>query len=46
VKYVYGIDHSELEFIDKLISTDRPPRLMEKLRDRRRQRHAPASRRA
>jgi hypothetical protein len=45
VKYVYGIDHLELEFVDKLISTDRPPRLMEKLRDRRRLRHAPASRR-
>ena len=45
VKYVYGLDHSEVEFVDKLISTDRPPRLIEMLRDRRRQRHAPASRR-
>nr|WP_244441962.1 DUF4238 domain-containing protein [Bradyrhizobium diazoefficiens] len=45
VKYGYGLDHSEVEFVDKLISTDRPPRLMEMLRDRRRQRHAPASRR-
>lgn len=42
VKYVYGIDHSELGFVDKLISSDCPPRLMEMLRDRRRQRHAPA----
>lgn len=42
VKYVYGLDHSELGFVDKLISTDRPLRLMERLRDRRRQKGAPA----
>lgn len=43
VKYVYGLDHSELEFVDKLISSDRPPRLMERLLDRRRQGRAHAS---
>ncbi|MBP0112791.1 DUF4238 domain-containing protein [Bradyrhizobium vignae] len=42
VKYVYGVDDSEREFIDKLISSDRPPSLLERLRDRRRQKYAPA----
>jgi hypothetical protein len=41
VKYVYGIDDSEREFVDKLISRDRPPSLLERLRDRRRQKYAP-----
>jgi len=41
VKFVYGIDDSEREFVDKLISSDRPPSLLEKLRDRRRQKYAP-----
>ncbi len=42
VKYVYGIDEAEREFVDKLISSDRPPSLLERLRDRRRQQYAPA----
>jgi hypothetical protein len=41
VKYVYGIDDAEREFVDKLISSDRPPSLLERLRDRRRQKYAP-----
>ncbi len=36
VKYVYGVDDSEREFVDKLISSDRPQTLLERLRDRRR----------
>ncbi|MCK1744146.1 DUF4238 domain-containing protein [Bradyrhizobium sp. 139] len=42
VKYVYGVDDSEREFVDKLISSDRPPSLLERLRDRRRQEYAQA----
>jgi hypothetical protein len=42
VKYVYGIDDAEQEFVDKLISSDRPPSLLERLRDRRRQKYPPA----
>ena len=41
-KYVYGIDDSEQDFVDKLISSDRPQTLLEKLRDRRRQKYAPS----
>jgi hypothetical protein len=40
VKYVYGVDDSEQEFVDKLISSDRPQTLLERLRDRRRQKYA------
>jgi hypothetical protein len=42
VKYVYGIDDAEREFVDKLISSDSPPSLLERLRDRRRQKYPPA----
>jgi uncharacterized protein DUF4238 len=41
VKYVYGVDDTELEFIDKHLSSNRPQTLLEKLRDRRRQKYAP-----
>lgn len=40
VKYVYGVDDAELEFIDKHISSNHPQTLLEKLRDRRRQKYA------
>jgi Protein of unknown function (DUF4238) len=40
VKYVYGIDDSELAFVDKLISTNKSPRLLSRLRDRRKQKYA------
>jgi hypothetical protein len=41
VKYVYGgADDANLEFVDKHISSEHPQALMEKLRDRRRQKSA------
>ena len=40
VKYVYGIDDAEKEFVDKLVSSDRPQSLLERLRDRRKQKYA------
>jgi hypothetical protein len=46
VKYVYGVDDAERDFVDKLISSDRPPSLLERLRDRRRQKDAPVSERS
>jgi hypothetical protein len=36
-KYVYGVDDSEQAFVDNLISSDRSQTLLERLRDRRRQ---------
>lgn len=41
VRYVYGTDDADREFVDKLISSDRLPSLLERLRDRRRQKYAP-----
>jgi two-component sensor histidine kinase len=40
-KYVYGSDKSELEFVDKHISTDRPKCFFERLREYRKQKYAP-----
>uniref|UniRef100_Q07NQ8 DUF4238 domain-containing protein n=1 Tax=Rhodopseudomonas palustris (strain BisA53) TaxID=316055 RepID=Q07NQ8_RHOP5 len=40
VKYVYGVDDAELEFVDKHLSSNRPQTLLERLRDRRRDRYA------
>jgi hypothetical protein len=37
VKYVYSTDDAAQAFVDQLISTDRPERLLERLRDRRKQ---------
>lgn len=42
VKYVYGIAAADQEFIDRLISSDRPPSLLEKLRDHRRRKYGSA----
>lgn len=42
VKYVYGIDDAEQAFVDKLISSDRSPSLLERLRDHRRRKYATA----
>ena len=39
--YVYGSDKSELEFVDKHISTDRPKCFFERLREYRKQKYAP-----
>jgi hypothetical protein len=41
VRYVYGADDAEVKFVDKYISIEHPPTLMEKLRDRRRQKNTP-----
>ena len=41
VKYVYRVDDVERELVDRLISSDRPPSLLERLRDRRRQKYGP-----
>lgn len=41
VKYVYGVDDAEVKFVDKHISSEHPQTLMEKLRDRRRQKNMP-----
>jgi hypothetical protein len=35
VKYVYSIDDAAQAFVDQLMSTDGPERLLERLRDRR-----------
>jgi hypothetical protein len=40
-KYVYGVDDTDMEFVDKYISNERPQSLLEKLRDRRKQKYAP-----
>jgi hypothetical protein len=39
-KYVYGSDNSELEFVDKYISADRPKCFFEKLREYRKKKYA------
>jgi hypothetical protein len=41
VKYVYGVDDTYMEFVDKYISSERPESFLEKLRDRRKQKYAP-----
>jgi hypothetical protein len=43
VKYVYGVDDAQLEFVDKHISSNRPQTLLEKLRDHRKQKDVAAS---
>ena len=40
VKYVYGVDDRDVEFVGKHISSERPQSLMEKLRDHRSQKYA------
>jgi Protein of unknown function (DUF4238) len=40
-KYVYGRDDSEMEFVDKYISSDRPQRLLARLRDYRKEKYKP-----
>jgi hypothetical protein len=40
-KYVYGRDDLEMEFVDKYISSDRPQRLLARLRDYRKEKYKP-----